>query len=237
MMMVMHENSLIQANEIIRFCQRNVYFCNLTKWSNQMGNIESSHTDTEKLILQTAEKVFERHGYNGTRMQQIADEAGISKASLHYYYRSKDNLFQKVFEMAMEEYLPIISTWYDDSLDWEEKVGRYTNQLVDFIRNGKMLFLIREINRNPDLISERISKAKSPNGIVAYFEKEIGNGTIRKFDPRYLYLFLNSICCFPILNKALFKKTLRMGDRQFEDFLQGHAKTVADFFIHAIKNS
>ncbi|MFZ9661312.1 MAG: TetR/AcrR family transcriptional regulator, partial [Chitinophagaceae bacterium] len=209
----------------------------LTKWSNQMDKIGQHSSETEKLILSTAEKVFEHHGYNGTRMQQIADEAGISKASLHYYFRSKDNLFQRVFELAMDEYLPIISTWYDDSLDWEEKVERYTNQLVDFIRNGKMLFLIREINRNPDLINDRIKKAKSPNGIVAYFEKELQSGKIRQFDPRYLYLFLNSICCFPILNKALFKKTLRLTDKQYDDFLHAHAKNVADFFIHAIKNS
>ena len=52
----------------------------------------SNLIEPEKKILDAAKKVFETQGYSGARMQQIADEAGISKASLHYYFRSKENL-------------------------------------------------------------------------------------------------------------------------------------------------
>ncbi|MFW6157387.1 MAG: TetR/AcrR family transcriptional regulator, partial [Balneolaceae bacterium] len=53
--------------------------------------------ETEAQIFEAAQKVFQRNGYAGARMQEIADEAGINKSMLHYYYRSKEKLFQAIF--------------------------------------------------------------------------------------------------------------------------------------------
>ncbi|MEZ4903780.1 MAG: helix-turn-helix domain-containing protein [Spirosomataceae bacterium] len=64
-----------------------------------MTNVELS---TEDKILQAAVKVFLRDSYDGSRMQDIADLAGINKALLHYYFRSKDKLFERVFEEKIQ---------------------------------------------------------------------------------------------------------------------------------------
>ena len=58
---------------------------------------------TEKIILDAAKKVFLDKGFDGARMQQIADEARINKALLHYYFRSKDKLFDAIFEDARKQ--------------------------------------------------------------------------------------------------------------------------------------
>ena len=60
----------------------------------------NSHLGTEEKILEAAKKIFHRKGYKGARMQEIADEADINKALLHYYFRSKEKLFEAVFEDA-----------------------------------------------------------------------------------------------------------------------------------------
>jgi len=192
-------------------------------------------TESERKILDAARKEFEQKGYNGTRMQKIADVAGISKASLHYYFRSKDNLFKKIFDEAIEEYLPLVNTWTDDSLSWEQKVLRFTSDFMKFNQKGNVLFIIREINRNPDLITERINQSKSPNRFIAYFEQEIKEKNILLTDVRVLYIILQSICCFPAMNSQMFKKTLRLSDKQYAELMQGYAKAAADFFINAIK--
>lgn len=192
-------------------------------------------SESERKILDAARKEFEQKGYNGTRMQKIADVAGISKASLHYYFRSKDNLFKKIFDEAIEEYLPLVNTWTDDSLSWEQKVLRFTSDFMKFNQKGNVLFIIREINRNPDLITERINQSKSPNRFVAYFEQEIKEKNILLTDVRVLYIILQSICCFPAMNSQMFKKTLRLSDKQYAGLMQGYAKAAADFFINAIK--
>jgi len=65
--------------------------------------------NTEDTILDAAEKVFQQKGMDGARMQEIADEAGINKAMLHYYYRSKRFLFEAVFSKAFSIIAPEIN--------------------------------------------------------------------------------------------------------------------------------
>src|ERR1700712_382156 len=104
----------------------------------------SELTEPEKKILDAAKKVFELQGYSGARMQQIADEAGISKASLHYYFRSKENLFEKICEDTMKEYLPIAATWDDSTDKWEQKIREFVPNFIHFIQTKPMLFIISE---------------------------------------------------------------------------------------------
>ena len=60
--------------------------------------MENPVKTTEERILEAAKRVFHAKGYDGARMQEIADEAGVNKSLVHYYYRNKDNLFQAVFD-------------------------------------------------------------------------------------------------------------------------------------------
>lgn len=192
-------------------------------------------TEKETALLVTARKVFEEKGFSGARMQEIADRAGMSKATLHYYFRSKDNLFDKVFDQAINEFIPVISTWEMDDLTWEEKVTRFTEKMIEFIETGSILFLIREINRNPALITKRHEKKKKPNRFIAYFEQLVAEGKIRDVDPRLLYIFLNSLCFFPSVNKVMFKEGLRLSDKQYDALMAEYATAVASFFIQALK--
>ncbi len=57
-------------------------------------------SDTKEKILQTAISIFREKGKDGAKMQEIADGAGINKAMLHYYFSSKDQLFQEVFKIT-----------------------------------------------------------------------------------------------------------------------------------------
>ena len=64
---------------------------------------------TELQIKEAAKKVFLKRGFGGARMQEIADEAGINKAMLHYYFRSKKKLFEVIFNEAIGEMIPHIT--------------------------------------------------------------------------------------------------------------------------------
>ena len=61
---------------------------------------------TEQKIREAARKVFQAKGMHGARMQDIADTAGINKALLHYYFRSKDQLFEAIFKEALQQLIP-----------------------------------------------------------------------------------------------------------------------------------
>ena len=72
-----------------------------------------THSETEILILEAARKVFLENGFDGTSMQMIASESGINKALLHYYYRSKDRLFEAVFIEAFAHMIPNLMKIFD----------------------------------------------------------------------------------------------------------------------------
>jgi TetR/AcrR family transcriptional regulator len=85
--------------------------------------------NAEQLILNAAREVFIERGMDGARMQEIADKAGINKALLHYYFRSKDKLFHAVFLEAFQQFQPQIELLINAEKTIHSKVGIVYSQL------------------------------------------------------------------------------------------------------------
>src|SRR5207253_3846716 len=101
----------------------------LTVWSNQMPKpsgqaISARDVDTEQKILDAAHAVFLRRGTAGARMQDIADEAGVNKALLHYYFRSKSRLADAVFQRVTSGIFVRLSETAGSDANIEDKVRR-----------------------------------------------------------------------------------------------------------------
>ncbi len=194
-----------------------------------------SLTDSEKKILDAAKKVFEKQGYTGARMQHIADEAGISKASLHYYFRSKENLFERIFDETMSDFMELVSTWSDEKEHWEEKLRNFIHQFFDFLKTKSLLFILGEINRNPDLLLSRRKKSKPKAKFISYFENLQEAGKLKSSNMYVVYIFMHSLCAYPVLNARLFQMTTGMNNHDFEVFMKNYPDTVADLLINALK--
>lgn len=114
---------------------------------------------TEKVILSAAQEVFERTGYDGAKMQDIADKAGINKALLHYYYRSKSRLFGVVFQQAFTRLVqPMLGIWKAEG-DIFSKTEQFIGQFLDKLQAHPYMasFVLHEITRNPEHLQEVIS--------------------------------------------------------------------------------
>ncbi len=189
---------------------------------------------TEERILSEARKIFQEKGYNGTRMQEIADQSGVNKALVHYYFRNKESLFQTVFEQTLAEFLPIISAFETEEVSWEEKVQQFIRDIRNFAQSGSMLFLLREIKRSPDLIRKR-SNRPPKNLVVQSFQKWMDEGLIRQTDPNLLYIFIISLSTFPSVNEKGFRTTLRLSGKEYANLMQDYYHAAAQFFIHAVQ--
>ena len=77
---------------------------------------------TEERIFEAAKNVFVKKGLNNSRMQEIAQEAGMNKALLHYYYRSKEKLFEAVFNSIMKRVIPPIAEMLEKKIPLFEKI-------------------------------------------------------------------------------------------------------------------
>lgn len=193
-------------------------------------------TDPEKRILEAARKVFVDDGYVGARMQRIADEAGISKASLHYYFRSKEKLFDRIFDEYMDRILPLLSTWEDDSDDWEPKVRRFVKELMHLFRETSILFLAQELRRHPEKLHAYVlKKRKKPNKFIQYYDRLQVSGLVRRQDAQVLAIAMHSMCAYPLLNAPMTCSMLRMNAAEYDKFLTTYTDQAAELLIRLMK--
>src|SRR5471030_2942450 len=102
--------------------------------------------NTENQIFEAALKVFQKKGLAGARMQEIADEAGINKSMLHYYYRNKEQLFAQIFLQSFKRFIGGIFPLLNEKNTWEEKIPKIIDHYALVMQNNPDLamFVINE---------------------------------------------------------------------------------------------
>jgi len=194
---------------------------------------------TETQILEAAKHVFQNKGMDGARMQEIADEAKINKAMLHYYYRSKQLLFEAVFKNAFLLLAPQLNKVLNDDSSIGDKIRNFTSNYISFINKHPYIpnFIIQELNRNPNFISNISEQAIFPN--IDKFKKqveiEVQQGILKPIAAEQLFIHLLALNVFPFIAKPLVKAFLHLEDKDFKQFMESRKKEVADFIIHSIK--
>lgn len=212
-----------------------MYVC-LTKQLNQMVKEDKS---TEKVILEAAKRVFHERGLAGARMQQIADEAGINKALLHYYFRNKDQLFKAVFTEAFARVIPQINEIFDADEPLFDKIRNFAERYTTLLLENHYLpgFIIQEINSNPNFAAEYLTPERRPNPqkLLAQIQEEVEAGTIVPVNPLQLVISLLGLCLFPFIAAEMIKHVSGMSKEQYQVFLAERKKHVPEFVINAIK--
>lgn len=143
-------------------------------------------SNTEQSILKSAEKEFLKKGFSGSKTTEIAKEAGVTHAMLHYYFRTKENLFNKVFEEKAKQLADTFLSRVDESLPFLEKIKCFIEAHFDLLTaNPELpLFIYREILTN-ECGKEICRKTLFPNFRLAIslldrsLQEEIKKGTVR----------------------------------------------------------
>ena len=197
------------------------------------------NSNTEQNIKEAAKLVFVAKGMAGARMQEIADKAGINKALLHYYFRSKEKLFETVFVELLSKLIPDISVLLSSHLPLFEKIREFTRLYMDTIQENPMIpvFILHELNRDPAGIGQKIkSFGVQPELFVEDVKKEIENKTIISVDPFHLIVNILSMCIFPIVAQPIIQNVLFEGKEGLMPiFIEQRKEQVSEFIINAIK--
>lgn len=196
--------------------------------------------NTEQKILEAARKVFTQKGMGGARMQEIADEAGINKALLHYYYRSKDKLFEAVFMEAFSKMVPSIVNLLTQEMPLFEKIELFADKYIDLFLENPFIpgFVIQELGQNPQRVVNLISDTGiQPLAFINKINEEIENGTIKPISPQHLIVNLLALCVFPFVAAPIIKGLIFTKDNdQFTEFIKQRKKEIPEFIINSIKN-
>jgi TetR/AcrR family transcriptional regulator len=196
--------------------------------------------NTEQVILQTARKIFIQKGLAGARMQDIADQAGFNKALVHYYFTSKDKLFDLVFEQEMSNLFSNLVAILSSDLPLFEKIENIVSLDIDRLTQfpGLPIFVLNEMSRNPDVILKRIKKIpvqKVMDGFQKQINSEIKKGTIKKITADQLFINIQSLCIFPFIARPMIKGLLQFDDKTYLAMIEKRKTEVAQFIISAIK--
>lgn len=167
------------------------------------------NSNTEEKILEAAKEVFMKYGLYGARMQDIADTAGINKALLHYYFRSKEKLFDHVFEGALEKYFDNMSVFSDTSLPLKERIFIYIDRIIDFLSEYPQMsmFIIKEIGVNPELFKTKVMALKKTKGskLITLLQEALEKEEIPPLDPIVFMMNMLSLCAYPFLAAPIFQ--------------------------------
>lgn len=204
-----------------------------------MDKTQSEDPSTEEKILAAAKNVFVMKGLTGARMQDIADEAGINKALLHYYFRSKEKLFKVIFTQALGRVVSRISAIFEADLPLFEKIEKFCSDYIDIVTENPYipLFVINEMNKQPEDFLKNIWGSHKP-GMQKFFkqvEEYIQKGIIREIDPHQLLTHIMSMTIFPYLAKPILLYMTDMKNEKYHDFVKARKKEIPEFIIASIK--
>ena len=196
--------------------------------------------NTEEKILDAAKEVFLEKGNDGTRMQEIADKAGINKSLLHYYYRSKEKLFGAVFKFAFSHFAPnIINLVNDKEDDIFTLIRKFVSLYLDIVTKNPFIpmFILNEVNKKGTFFVNVIKAAGiNPQAFRNRIQKEVDAGKIRPIDPNQLIINVIGMCIFPIIGRPIVQVVLFDDNKtDYDKFLESRKKEVADFVINSIK--
>ncbi|PWV57084.1 TetR/AcrR family transcriptional regulator [Chitinophaga sp. S165] len=196
--------------------------------------------NTEELIIEAARRIFIKRGLAGARMQDIADEAGINKAMLHYYYRSKEKLFEIVFDEAFSKMVGRLGAVLNKPMPIEEKIRTLIDHYITSIAETPYvpIFVLNEINQQPEMMIKRVSSQPSFPDIMAFMKEvvEAGKkGIIKEISPLQLFLNIVSMCIFPFVARPLIQGIFQQDNIQFNMLIEERKKLVGDVIISWLK--
>ena len=177
-------------------------------------NIDTEGNDLEAKIIEASKSLFIEKGFAETSMSDIAAKAGINRPSLHYYFRTKDRMFQAVFGEIVQKILPrlhnIITT---RELPIAERIGSVVDTYYEVLRNNPALplFAMREIQRDAGYVVKAINESPMRPTFVKLVDslrEEMAEGKLNTVPlPVLLYTFYG-LLTVPFLTKGLMERLM-----------------------------
>jgi AcrR family transcriptional regulator len=204
-------------------------------------------TDTEARILDAAHVVFVRRGTAGARMQEIADEAGVNKALLHYYFRSKSRLAAAVFQRVARGLFLRVSEILGSDADLDDKVRRVIQLYLEQLTKTPYApaYVISELNQHPDRAAQFVEavrqiRAQSLNDDVLdtlgkQIRRRVRAGAMRAISTPQFIANLASLCIFPFAARPMLCAILDLDERGFSRFIEERKTVLPEFFLNALR--
>jgi len=193
--------------------------------------------NTENQILIAARQVFISKGFEGARMQEIADQAGINKALLHYYFRSKEKLFEAVFSEVASNLFPAMKQMLEAELELKEKITLFIRIYLKALDENPFIpaFILNTLNTNPNSFLKYIKKSGlNPRLLQKQIDDEAARGIIRTIKAEHLMVNIIAMCIFPFVARPIVQNIFDMNNEEYQLYLESRQTEIVDFVLKSI---
>jgi len=202
---------------------------------------------TEQRILSAANAVFLRRGTTGARMEDIAREAGVNQALLHYYFRTKERLAEAVFRRAAEQLFRSVLGVLGSEIDLRAKVERIVSIEIEHLSKSPHLpgYILSEINHHPDRARQLVSaltgmspdeaRPKLFSVLARQIDEQVAAGTMAPIAPEQFIVNLLSLCIFPFAARPMLMVMLNLDREGFARFVAERRRLLVEFFLRALR--
>lgn len=207
--------------------------------------------DTEARILQAARSVFVRRGTSGARMHEIAAEAGVNQALLHYYFRSKERLAEAVFRELAGRVIPQVVRIFASSASLEHKVERFVHLYIDSVREHPYIpaYIVAELHQHPERMATMVAALGGPRPgedgapiaapVLARLGRQLSalerRKVIRRITPTQFLVNVFSLAVFPFVARPALEMVLGFDTADFDSFLDERRSTLPGFIMNALR--
>lgn len=172
----------------------------------------SESTDTRSKIIAAARSEFLSHGYEGTRLHSIADRVGVTKAMIHYYFDTKKNLFEHVYQQSAEQMFKGLSEQLDKDIPLFKKIEQVIDHCLEKAEShAKVLgFVLTESERHTDWLLPILDDSVSidTTAFAQQIDEAASDYQIMAVHPSELLLNIFSLCYYPTLSTAVNRSLL-----------------------------
>lgn len=200
----------------------------------------SEKQDTETIIKEAAKEVFLQKGYDGARMQDIADKTGFNKALLHYYFRSKEKLFDVIFFEQFGKLIGQVKQGLRGDMNLHDKIAFFIDQYIGLLEKNPYLplFVINELSKNPDRFLDKLKSFEvypEAASMVATMMEAMEEGKIKKYHPFHLLINIMSLSVFPFIAKPMIKTITNIEEEDWQTIMAERKEQVKAFVFNALQ--
>lgn len=215
----------------------------LTKLLNTMDKQNRQPVkDTEQLILDAAIKEFSTKGFDGARTAAIAAEAGVTHAMLHYYFRTKEKLFERIFQDKIKHIINMVFiTLISSDRGIKERISKSVEAHFDFLLENPEIpkFFITAINSRPDLYNYFMKGIVSTaSGELKTFQSELDKahaaGEMAKIDAGMLICDIASLNVMPFLSYPIMMGATGYSPEEYDKFMSARKKESMEIIMKRI---
>lgn len=196
--------------------------------------------DTKEKILAAAEKVFHSNGFKGTRTTLIAEEAGISRTMLHYYFNSKEALFQEVLKNTVSTVLNHTKKRIAEPLELPEVIGNIIDIVADMCEEkpGLPSFVVNLLNESPQM-AQFFASTQNDN-VPAELDKILSEAKKKgevdaNITGEDLIIHIYGMCVIPYLGLAYIQVKEKRDDEAMKVFLKERKEKIKTFVLKGIR--